>query len=310
MIVRAYEQADAAAWDALVEASATGTILQTRRFLGYHGDRFGDLSVVVEDAGLAHVIPMARVDDVVAVSHPGATHGGLVSREPLAMGDALDVFAGVRPHLLERGVMRLRYTPIPHVFHRVTCEADAVALAMLGACVVRRLPNAVLDLDATDLGRRKNRRRARQAGCTSGVLGDITVAHELLATTLDRRHGAAPIHTLDELVHLRDLFPDDLHVVGTTLDGELLATVVTLRMGAATHVQYMASSERGFEVQALDNAVEFACEELMGGRGRISFGISSDRSGIELNRGLMGYKEMFGATTQAIETLEWDLAAD
>ena len=310
MIVRAYRPADAAAWDELVGHSATGTMLQTRRFLGYHGDRFDDLSVVVEEDGLAHVLPLARVADGIAVSHPGATHGGLVSRSPLTMGDALEVFRAVRAHLLGQGIARLRYTPIPHVFHRAPCEADSLALAMLGANVARRLPNAVLDLDVVGLHRKQNRRRARRAGCVSGLINDLGEAHALLAATLDRRHGATPVHTLDELTLLCGLFPDAIHVIGTALDGNLLATVVALRLGAATHIQYMASSEAGFEVQALDNAVEFLCEEIMTASGRLSFGISSDRDGTEVNRGLMRYKEMFGATAQALDTLEWNISED
>jgi len=41
----AYTSAQAEAWDALIAESTAGTILQTRRFLSYHGNRFADASL-------------------------------------------------------------------------------------------------------------------------------------------------------------------------------------------------------------------------------------------------------------------------
>lgn len=307
MIVRPYDPADAAQWDALVTHSLTGTLLQTRRFLGYHEDRFEDMSVVVEDPNLAHVLPMARVGPVTVNSHPGATHGGLVSRGPLAMAEALAVFNAVRDHLLARGIENVRYTPIPHVFHRVDSEADSVALSMLGAQLVRRAPNAVLDLDRMGLRRRKNRARARRAGCESALVSDVAETYGLIERTLARRHDAAPVHSLVELELLKRLFPDDVIVIGTRIDHVLVATIVVFRIGRAMHVQYMASSELGFEVQGLDHSVEFLCDSVMGGSGQVSFGISTERDGASLNTGLMRFKETFGAVVQPIDQYVWDL---
>lgn len=310
MIVRPYDRADAPAWDEVIAGSQTGTLLQTRRFLGYHGDRFDDVSVVLEDDGIAHVLPLARVDAMTAVSHPGATHGGLVSRAALGLEDALAIFGDVRLHLLALGVTRLRYTPIPHVFHRVVSEVDTVALSMLGARVIRQLPNAVLDLDRMTLRRRQNRARARRAGCTSCVLDDVACAHALIVSTLARRHDVAPVHSLGELEWIASAFPEDVLVIGTMLDQVLVATLVIFRLGDAMHVQYMASSEQGFAVQALDHGIGFLCETVMSGRGRLSFGVSVEPDGTTLNPGLMRFKEMFGANVQSLDRYEWDLLGD
>jgi hypothetical protein len=46
---RHYAEQDAEAWDKLVVESWNGTFLHQRRFLSYHGDRFQDLSLIIED---------------------------------------------------------------------------------------------------------------------------------------------------------------------------------------------------------------------------------------------------------------------
>jgi len=100
IIVRHYEKRDAKAWDRLVGESWSGTFLHERRFLAYHGDRFADLSLVVEDdrGYIVGVFPAALdpAQGDVVTSHPGSTYGGVVHSEALrgiAMLEALRAIA-------------------------------------------------------------------------------------------------------------------------------------------------------------------------------------------------------------------------
>lgn len=47
--VRRFRERNAEAWDGLVDGSWNGTFLHKRRFLSYHGERFRDVSLLVED---------------------------------------------------------------------------------------------------------------------------------------------------------------------------------------------------------------------------------------------------------------------
>ena len=49
--VRPYQPDDADAWDGFCEGALQSTLLHTRRFLSYHGDRFADRSLIIEEAG-------------------------------------------------------------------------------------------------------------------------------------------------------------------------------------------------------------------------------------------------------------------
>ena len=98
--VRGYEPEDAKVWDALVARSSTGTMMHTRRFISYHGDRFRDRSLMVEDrrGKVVGVFPAAEdpADSEMVVSHPGLTYGGLVhdgSLRGASMVEALEEIA-------------------------------------------------------------------------------------------------------------------------------------------------------------------------------------------------------------------------
>jgi hypothetical protein len=72
-----YTHADAARWDAFVARAPIGNLLHTRAFLGYHGARFADRSLLLLDADdeIRAVLPAAvdPRDPARVISHPGAT---------------------------------------------------------------------------------------------------------------------------------------------------------------------------------------------------------------------------------------------
>jgi hypothetical protein len=47
--VRGFEERNAETWDELVARSWNGTFLHERRFISYHGERFKDVSLIIED---------------------------------------------------------------------------------------------------------------------------------------------------------------------------------------------------------------------------------------------------------------------
>src|SRR3954468_17973344 len=92
-----YAPGDAPAWDAFVATTPTGNFLHTRKFLGYHGTRYEDRSLVFRDArdAICGVMPAALSpgDPTTVVSHPGATYGGLLLTD---RHQGLDAFATLR----------------------------------------------------------------------------------------------------------------------------------------------------------------------------------------------------------------------
>jgi Acetyltransferase (GNAT) domain len=290
-------------WDDLVERAPMATFLHSRRFLSYHGDRFEDASVVLLDDGgrLRGALPAALdpSDPATVVSHPGATYGGLVHDGSVNGDRARDALAAVCTHYAERGLARLRYKPVPHVYHRSPSADDVWALSELGATRVGCDLSCAIDLDSRrepTARRRRSLDRAREEGVTvSDGPGTLAALWPVLADTLERRHGAQPVHTLDEIEELHARFPERILPLVALLGGDTVAGTVLFATHTTVHAQYLAATEAGAQASALDLVVEHAIE-LAGERGArwFDFGISPGPGRRGLLPGLYRYKVEFG----------------
>src|SRR5438874_1381176 len=108
-----YSPGDAAEWDAFVSDSPVGNFLHTRTFLGYHGTRYEDRSLVYRDSkgAICGLMPAALhpADPNAIVSHPGATYGGLLLAARNHGVDALAMLQSTCVFLSGTGLKRLVY---------------------------------------------------------------------------------------------------------------------------------------------------------------------------------------------------------
>lgn len=303
-------------WDRLVAGSFNGTFLHSRRFLSYHGDRFVDRSLVVEDGtgSLRAVLPAAldRGDPAVVVSHPGAAFGGLVHDGSLRAARMMSVLEAAADHYRSDGTAVWRYKPVPGIYHRVPSDDDLYGLFRLGARLYRRDLSATIDLETRlPLGasRRKPARAARNRGVK--VSWDWSACAEfwpLLGQVLGERHGAVPVHTLDEIEHLASLLPSRVRLITAWLDGEIVAGGVMYCTFPVMHLQYSASSAAGRKVGGSDLVVEAGIEAaLEEGYRYYDFGISTEQDGRILNESLQEFKLSFGAGSAVFDHYELTL---
>jgi hypothetical protein len=118
----------------------------------------------------------------------------------------------------------------------------------------------------------------------------------VLEWALGTRHGAAPIHTVEEMALLMDRFPGDIELVTGTLGGEVVAGTVLFHAATATHTQYLAAGPAGRETSALDaGMVDCIAAATRAGNRWFSFGTSNEDGGRVLNEGLYRWKTEFGA---------------
>jgi hypothetical protein len=232
--VRRYREQDAEAWDRLTFKSWNGTFLHTRRFLAYHGNRFQDISLVVEDykGRIVGVFPAAldpgRTDTV--TSHPGLTYGGVVHDGAIQGATMLEVMQAISSRYREMGLKLLRYKAVPYIYHVVPSTDDLYALFRLGAVRYRCDLSSALDLGfrmnpsklrLRDLG------KARKAGVhvTSGAryLEPFWV---VLEENLRIKYNTRPVHTLEEIELLRNRFPEQVQCIVGTVSHRVVAGVV------------------------------------------------------------------------------------
>lgn len=303
MNVRPYDKQDAERWDELCRRAPMATFLHTRRFLSYHGNRFNDASLILEDDSgkLLGVLP-AAIDPLTpmqVISHPGITYGGLIHAGQLRGDRMLLALEKIAGFFANRGSERFRYKAVPSIYHRTPSDDDLYALFRLGAKRYR------CDLScAVDLGYRlpisERRRRSLKKATNSGVelhngLKCAAVLWPLVEENLRRKHGVAPIHSLTEITLLGEIFPDNIKFFIATLDNKAVAGTVLFIAPTAFHAQYAAANEEGYNVCALDAVFEDCIKRAVDAGARyFDFGISTEQEGRYLNTGLYRFKSEFG----------------
>ena len=89
--------------------------------------------------------------------------------------------------------------------------------------------------------------------------------------------------------------------------GDVVAGAVLYQYRGLLHAQYLASTEEGYRISAMNAVIEHAIR-LAKDRGNhwFSLGASTEQGGRVLNDGLLAYKEQFGARSTLLHTYEVD----
>lgn len=301
--IRPYSEENSQEWDFFCTQADQATFLHTRRFLSYHGARFVDRSLLIEEDGrLIGLFPAAehpKQHDRI-VSHPGITYGGVLHAGFLRGTPMIDAMVAIGRHYSELKYQQLVYKAVPTFYQRRPAQDDLYALFRLGALRTRCDLSSTIDLGnrgALSERRRRSLKKALKAGVTmtSGVQY-LPAMWEVLAQNLARKYGVAPVHTLTEITSLMERFPENISCYCCVLDGDVLAGVIVFSTPMADHAQYIASSEKGYEVSALDAVFEHCiAKSSQAGKRWFDFGISTEVGGNHLNDGLYGFKTEFGS---------------
>jgi hypothetical protein len=303
LTVRPYGPADERTWDAFVRASRTPHFLFVRGYMEYHADRFVDASLLVhDDDRLVGVLPASSHDGEV-ISHGGLTFGGLVTGPRGSLSDTMGSLDAICAHLHSEGMDRLVYKPLPHIYHRSPAQEDLYALFRSGATLTRRDISSAVLLD-NPLSYAKGRRHAVKRGGASGLdVGrdeDFDGFVAVLAQTLER-HGVQPVHSGAELALLASRFPDGITLWTARHEGQIVAGVVMYVTEVVAHTQYIAATDAGRELGAVDVLVDSLMQSKYADRRWFDFGISTEQDGRYLNIGLARNKESWGARAVAYD---------
>jgi hypothetical protein len=241
------------------------------------------------------IMPANRLQDKV-VSHGGLTYGGLIYSSRLKQTACLEVLKNILQYYRQQGVAHLTYKSIPTIFHRFAGQEDLYAIWRLGGQLVRRDVSTVVDLSSTyrfSKGRTWTVNKAMKAGIHVRRQADPLSFHALLKCVLSQ-HGASPVHSVAELAFLMGRFPQQIQLYEAMLNDQLMAGALVFEVGATVHTQYLANSDIGRELGALDLLVAELMKSQFADKRFFSFGISSAANGTVLNEGLIAQKEGFG----------------
>ncbi|WP_266203724.1 GNAT family N-acetyltransferase [Pontibacter kalidii] len=288
------------AWDAFVAGSKNGTFLLLRDYMEYHADRFADHSLLFYHKGKLVALLPANVAGRQVQSHGGLSYGGLITDKRMKATLMLEVVQVLKSYFQELGFRSVLYKVIPHIYHQLPAEEDLYALFRHEAILYRRDLNSAIAIGGA-AGYSKDRRwrlsQGKRARLKIGQSEKYAAFFELERKLLQEKYNTVPAHTADEMELLASRFPKNIRLYTATDRGELLAGVLVYETPTVVHSQYIATSERGRDLHALDVLLDWLLTEVYPHKSYFSFGISTEQQGQFLNEGLVRNKESYGART-------------
>ena len=147
-------------------------------------------------------------------------------------------------------------------------------------------------------------RKAEKSGVVVKETDDFISFYEILKKNLSIRHDVKPTHSLDELLHLKELFPDKINLFGAYIEEKMVAGVINFIATENVVLAFYISHNEDFqEVRPINllfyKIFEWAIQKKYN---VFDFGIFTVNE--EPNMGLARFKENFGASGQFRDTME------
>lgn len=308
---------NSSAWDNFVSSANNGTLFHTRRFLNYHHEgRFNDHSLEFYKKGkLVGVFPAALIesgDQRQLVSHPGASVGSFVVPEDLAFADALEMVEQLVDYSKRENLDGIKLTQTPTIYSKRLSHYIDFALQKNGFLYAKREISSILFLEKSideNLSKFKSThrtavRKAEKSGVVVKETDDFASFYEILKKNLSIRHDVKPTHSLNELLHLKELFPDKINLFGAYIEEKMVAGVINFIATENVVLAFYISHNEDFqEVRPINllfyKIFEWAIQKKYN---VFDFGIFTVNE--EPNMGLARFKENFGASGQFRDTME------
>lgn len=285
-------------WNQFVGNANNATFLFYREYMEYHQDRFQDFSLMIfQDEKLIAVFP-ANVLQNKIYSHSGLSYGGIVVKETLTISKHIEITKQILKFYHHIGIKEIEIKLLPTFYYKKQNTEINYILFLLQAQLIRK--DAYYAFLNKEFNINRNRKRALiKNSCLAFELREDDENYEdfwekILSPNLQNRFQVKPVHTHDEILKLKQLFPENIKLYTVYLNGEIQAGAVLYITNEVVHFQYSSGIENR-ENGALDFLFYKIIEKYLH-RNYISFGNSSEVNGKKLNKGLLLWKKSFGAS--------------
>ena len=296
-------------WNEFVRHSKNGTFLLERDYMDYHHNRFNEYSLLIYKGKRIIALLPGHIQGDSFCSHNGLTYGGLIMSNQTTTALTLDIFELLLNHLREiDGLTKIIYRPTPSIYHRYPAEEDLYALWRCNAQLIGRKVSSVIEqkqaLPFNTLRKRKLR-NAFNAAYRVSQNNDFASYWTILSDNLSDRHHATPVHSLEEMVRLSQLFPDNIRLFTVRdLSKQIVAGCIIYETDRVAHTQYIASTAEGRENGAVDLLFNYLIHTHYISKDFFDLGTSVEDGGWILNEGLIFQKEGFGGRAIVYDTYE------
>ncbi len=310
--VEKYTKENRLAWDTFISEAKNATFLFARDFMEYHSDRFTDYSLLVYKDDLLYAVLPANIVGDKLYSHKGLTYGSLVLSKSAKLLYTFEAFKALLAFLNAKAISTLELRNIPTFYNTMPSDELSYFLFKANATLIKR--DALMVIDTSNkIKFQKNRReginKAKRNGLTIAVDDNFEgFWNEILIPNLQKKHGVAPVHSLEEIQMLAAKFPDHIKQVNVYKDNVIVAGTTLFLTKTTIHPQYVSGNSDKNAFGSLDLAYDYIINHFDSSKRYFDFNISSEENGKALNSGLIFWKESCGARTYVADNYLIDTA--
>ena len=310
--VEKYTKENRLAWDTFISGAKNATFLFARDFMEYHSDRFTDYSLLVYKDDLLYAVLPANIVGDKLYSHKGLTYGSLVLSKSAKLLYTFEAFKALLAFLDAKAISTLELRNIPTFYNTMPSDELSYFLFKANATLIKRDALMVID-KSNKIKFQKNRReginKAKRNGLTIAVEHNFEgFWNEILIPNLQKKHGVAPVHSLEEIQLLAAKFPDHIKQVNVYKDNVIVAGTTLFLTKTTIHPQYVSGNSDKNAFGSLDLAYDYIINHFDSSKRYFDFNISSEENGTALNSGLIFWKESCGARTYVADNYLIDTA--
>ncbi|WP_375562594.1 hypothetical protein ACE193_08620 [Bernardetia sp. OM2101] len=336
-------------WDSFIKTNSEGHFFFETDYLFYHKERFEGFSLLIYDKKneLICVLPAcleskssvdtpttARLYKKTLHSHKGLTFGGFIFKNNLSFLDKRKCVFACLDFLKNNNFDSLIIKPLPSYFQEDSIKDESIHRILnddlIESKILRVEANSVIILPQSEVDyqkkthpnystrKKRNLKKAYQYNLRIEKTELSTDFWQIIEENLKLRHNLSPVHSAAEIQLLHDKFPTNiLFSLVKNSKNEAVACSVSFAYQNTIHLQYMATTKKGKEINALDFLINHLIENHVihfdkinqtsptGNFEYLSLGVSELRNNTEnnkgnetsINEGLFKWKEEFGAKT-------------
>ena len=314
--IKRYESKYFEEWNAFISTAKNATFLFNRDFMEYHSDRFEDYSLLIYDQDkLVAVLPANRVGATV-FSHQGLTYGGLVLPLNSKLYNVIFIFKAILRYLKENGISSLNIKKIPSIYcDTLSDEIDYLVSICKGITTMKHAVS-VINLESNfkiSKSRRECINRGKKLNLVIKEEDNLeSFWNAILIPNLKEKYNSKPVHSLDEILVLKDKFPDNIKHFNVYHNNKIVCGTTLFITKNVVKPQYISGTESNNLLGSIDYLYDYLINEVSKGKTYFDFGPSHENNGLNIVKNINFWKESFGAHTLVqnfyeVETSNYEL---
>lgn len=312
MEVKPYTEDHHKQWDEFVRStSRNGGIFQERDFLSYHPEgKFKDASLLFfENGSLMAVFPAAIIPEngkEKVVSHPGSSCGGVIFHFSATLQQVLDVLESLIAFYQQNKIDSIEIRLSEPIFNAIPDEELRYLLWHRGFTIKSQEISTCVKLTEDKIWEKLCRKRnlsyikqQEKDGVKIMETNDVDKVYPIIEMNLKVRYNRVPTHSREELMRLKEIYPERIHYWIAAKEDQVLGILVLFDVNTTgVHSFYIAKNEQYENVKAMPLLFHRAFEHYYKkGYAWFNFGISS--RGEQIKWGILEFKENVGGRATA-----------